>query len=1476
MSEETSNSQNPSAMVHYVDPNMVFTFDNNAKYYKAPNGEDFCTVVDLKVKVKPRTFGVSVNDTEVEVISTNGNLGYSTIGILEGRNKVYVNDKSNGSYLTDDVSDLTSFGLVNGTKESREMFGMESVDIEYGNYFIPQVTIKFCDIRGLSMFTPEELSLNGNEIVSCFFSSFFSFPRPKFLLSVKGYYGKAVTYELNLQDFKADFSNADGSMNVIGKFIGYAYSFLNDISMNMLMTAPFTVNGKEYWETNFGENGRYGKHHKLFDMYLMVNEMRELGISSDGGGTNVSEDTINSNEDIESINSTLDGISGIMETLREFVNLVKSSCEDKNGTLGSEIDNLKEYDENGSVVSHGEVKTSFNANKGVVAKEDYRVCAYVIDFVGYPENSVFNDFLLTRAPSIVRALFTLVGIANMNGIYEKYISCLNKIKNPSVKSKFEKIIEKKIPCYGNETNNYYYDVSNAFSWLGISGHVNDYERSEIPSSNDIFENFPIGSNSNNGDRNEKDCWNDKITLVRNKNGTKRLTPLRFDFYSISEELKNEYDRINSNEYRDTVNTVANNAAESLRELMTELGVELSVSGVVESVFAHVDTLMHQLGDTCKSALGNSSERVISSDNFIDGGSNGIVPPFPKIAKKVESGIVESWLGDSSLQFEGGEELYPEIKLVNDFKNGVENMSEGAEEYSRRVNEALQNVANAVNPRLLPFNLTMPYPLAKSDWIIHDGCALGNFEGEENDIKNVVIHLVMRYVNLRWSSLWYGPATLRLKSDDFDKIGEVDGLNFADMLLETYGDYRKFDYSEVSGFVSNLSGDSAYNYLENTNIWGLLHNMGLTDNYSFQSGRRTVKPHHYFYVRDYNVNDIVKFYSVHNNGDVNNIVPEVRGGEKLVECRRYNPSNDDLIRGKRSVFDIFEGYDDSNYPLNKNINCFYDYNDNISDFLHNSDKYKFDDYGMDNGNGPLLYKRICTYSGAYDSVDKVPEVLSALAMFYFAESTSCNLYIPTYAYCFQDNDWITENINGDIFISLIKKVKEEGIFDGDNNNVPNGSYNAFVSKTDNEKETKLIEKLSRGHVLINPIPERDALSGWELTNFCKYVKGFFGSVYNVGSERVENTEDGNSGANQNMLEAGVNGEYIDEAKCSLYKYFKILYDRWLCGGLSEDETRLFDYGERQNHLYFIDQFYNKRGGEWCEYPNLYESLFNSLNAKDTTVLQFITEFLRKNQYMFFSIQNFMDLSNNTNFENAFKTYSFLDYDENPFTDFVCVRCDDPSEVINGFGRNGRPSDSFYVSNVHDFPVCITDRQSYYTIPAFGVLYGTQYQSFFKNINVGMDGSHATEPAIKTLFQIAEGGNIENGTESTVGHTTQNLFDIYSKYSYTCKVSMMGCAWIQPLMYFVLLNVPMFGGTYLIQKVTHSINGNNDMTTNITGVRMCNISNPTVRNPMFANFRFRDRNGTEYYYDYEQGELINCSENNNARDAGAIADNVDING
>jgi hypothetical protein len=129
---------------------------------------------------------------------------------------------------------------------------------------------------------------------------------------------------------------------------------------------------------------------------------------------------------------------------------------------------------------------------------------------------------------------------------------------------------------------------------------------------------------------------------------------------------------------------------------------------------------------------------------------------------------------------------------------------------------------------------------------------------------------------------------------------------------------------------------------------------------------------------------------------------------------------------------------------------------------------------------------------------------------------------------------------------------------------------------------------------------------------------------------------------------------------------------------------------------------------------------------------------------------------------------------------------------------------------------------YKIPAFGVAYGKQNQSVFKRVTVNMQNPQVTEASIAATQLIASKGNLEPNQTVLYG---QDLYRIYSNYSYTCSVDMMGNAQIMPMTYFQLQNIPLFRGAYMIINIEHSISAG-EMNTRFTGVRMSRYDTPLV--------------------------------------------------
>lgn len=315
----------------------------------------------------------------------------------------------------------------------------------------------------------------------------------------------------------------------------------------------------------------------------------------------------------------------------------------------------------------------------------------------------------------------------------------------------------------------------------------------------------------------------------------------------------------------------------------------------------------------------------------------------------------------------------------------------------------------------------------------------------------------------------------------------------------------------------------------------------------------------------------------------------------------------------------------------------------------------------------------------------------------------------------------------------------------------------------------------------------------------------------------------------------------DMKKELYRYLKLVYEKWIPSTdkkswefetffYSDKEAEAIKRGKCDGHLFhFIDSFYNKIGDKLLINPKLLSQKIDAaLKANDvnTMMLGFMSGVYSQNKCMLMSLQNFMDFGSE---EGGMKImFKPIAYNEMPLPhkhpDFVVVYPYEPSKYLNV--DNGEfNNDSFMLNDEFDTPLAVKSRdmddKTCYRIPAFGVSYGKQYQSYFKKVSVGMANPIATQQVIQAKHAILRASQ-DITTKTTAA---QDMYDIYASQSYTCTVEMMGCAWIQPLMYFVLNNVPMFRGSYLIFKVNHKITPGN-MITSFQGTRMANVSNKLV--------------------------------------------------
>ena len=234
--------------VVYIEPNSL----TERKIY---NPEDYSMFVDLMVETTDR---YTRKKTEVEVRWTGESLVFSGSRIASTERK----------YLSTDILNTTYYDVKEGHND--EGLCIESIDIAYNSWNFPEVNIKFTDVRGVSLLSPSDyfhhkdtdVESGGDKIkivkknedrgsfTDSFVSSFFRFPYPRYRLKVKGFYGRDVTYQLCVSDFRTAFNSNTGNFDINVKFIGYMYGFFTDIPINYLFGAPYTPgrDGAGYWD----------------------------------------------------------------------------------------------------------------------------------------------------------------------------------------------------------------------------------------------------------------------------------------------------------------------------------------------------------------------------------------------------------------------------------------------------------------------------------------------------------------------------------------------------------------------------------------------------------------------------------------------------------------------------------------------------------------------------------------------------------------------------------------------------------------------------------------------------------------------------------------------------------------------------------------------------------------------------------------------------------------------------------------------------------------------------------------------------------------------------------------------------------------------------------------------------------------------------------------------------------------------------
>jgi len=148
-------------------------------------------------------------------------------------------------YLTTDYLDYgwdTSTDMANAGQP--ETLGIRSINIDYTNWHVPRITVSLVDIMGQATFSPmqrgEERDENNKKIaVASLFKALYTMPYPRFLLTVKGFYGYPVTHSLLATNIVSEVDTQSGNINITLTLEGFRVKRYRDIMARWILISPY-------------------------------------------------------------------------------------------------------------------------------------------------------------------------------------------------------------------------------------------------------------------------------------------------------------------------------------------------------------------------------------------------------------------------------------------------------------------------------------------------------------------------------------------------------------------------------------------------------------------------------------------------------------------------------------------------------------------------------------------------------------------------------------------------------------------------------------------------------------------------------------------------------------------------------------------------------------------------------------------------------------------------------------------------------------------------------------------------------------------------------------------------------------------------------------------------------------------------------------------------------------------------------------
>jgi predicted chitinase len=1383
-----------------------------------PPGRDLPPIEDLFIYVKlnayTRSRSVIVNDsgkgpsiesdddpngTQVNFIATK--INYNGDGSVA----------DNGvSYATTDYTEIGGLSLddknYGGVVEG---FGIKSINITYNSSLVPQVDITFTDLRGASLFD----IIDGDNRKSPY-SLFFKMPYPVFNLTVKGYYGKPVTYCLHMLKWSSQFNSDSGNFDITAKFVGFQSAFLSDIRMQQVIGVVNTEEGKNRLS-----------------------------------GTSITNDA--KTFPTPSISDFLNDISKIqvdVENIKDDIPEVKE-LKELNTTL-SIIDSILSYI--GSPVPFEQ------ENENQLSKQKKSAVTYFTNGIKSPSLKVFNNMLSIRDIIVVSEgnngffdEYVKIG-SGLFSEYKKYITSIGKENDYNFKgSLFPEIKDKKYPLLGSGgyknleifINEMYNPESKPYE-VGTNNSDFTFEGSgEFPNPEKLLE-FLEKKPSN------KFKKGSKVTVYD-------FSKTRDSVLEVKRKLEKERDKIQ----KDVITSINKKISDSINFNPT-------IRNTFEVIMNNTQVMLESIYDVSKKAEENIKERYYSLGSKTDN-TGDVVYPWPTVYEDDGKGEKQVWLGSVSGV---DESLFPEIKFVEDVIDGYLKTSKELLQNRKLVAQVNQG---GVVDNWLPINI-MDYN--SNPYTDFNGNSLWEKQTNDipNEFYNRLLKRVITlssYSNLddfkikEFASIDGAVAATNITTPNYtvtlkENLKTVNVIKYGidnKVIISSDNKYSlSEDYREIDGFFNkkitgnvNVNDDNLYlvigskvkSILDNRNDL----NSGIKTKYETKINNLKTKDQ-----KKDGSGDISNgiFYQGKNSIYRHNISYLVWANTINKKLKPTNWKQDFVL----SIEDI-DTIDNTNFQ-NINVLRVLDktektligsklWNNNTSDklrafFMLNTLPYipfekVLQNYVTDDSSKEKKEKKV---SKVID-IPKLYMVWVGSLLWRIKETPTINFdsdeikigseeqYIKSLGGSWKEsypseiklNTLIPKNTQDHLIEYFEKWVDSswDGFLDSVN------KYKNTIENIRKDNSSNLLDFLD--NVIQVGIPTPNALTGnnfdieinKELLN--SYIDNFiegFGKM-SLTDENGESNDSGN-GVENDSKQKTLND---DSLKIAFYNNFKEIYDKWIggtndgrvfnvCGGNITKENGkpkdLIDYFK------FINRAWSDIGDEAVCNLNSVVSL-----AGDTklNLYLYISKVLRDSNFLLQILPSYINYKDITEVKDAFTPITNIDKRFNTGPTYVCILAGGQSKVLNidqdkryqykddGFSlfENGETPKEFNPTDVD-----LTDK-----LVAFRVAFGSENQSVFSKVDLNQEEHSPTGEYFKQLSELVDK---RGGTQRVL--KGNDLYDLFSTRSYKCKVGGLGNMNIQPLMYFQLDNVPFFKGSYLISSVEHSITPNH-METTFTGLR-----------------------------------------------------------